>query len=156
VLALGATAACAAGVAGATQLAPYAEQQLLDAERQRVLQELANLEGVSLDAAIQAAEITRVAVQVIVLPLARLVSTLGGGALSLLLAAVTTARNVVSALHLPTATLDDLITLFTSWRDGAATLPIALDAYSTADIDSAEAYLRALKRAAAASSSSSS
>lgn len=153
-LALGATAACAASVVAAPKVLPYAEQRVMDYERAQVLKELDNLEGVSLDAAIQAAEITRAVVQVIVLPLARLVSALGGGALDLLLAAVTTARNAAATLHLPTAMLDDLVALFSSWRDGASSLPIALDHYATADINSAEAYLRALKKAAAQAAAS--
>jgi hypothetical protein len=156
VLALGATTVCAASAVGATQLVPYAEGRLVNYERDQVLKELVNLEGVSLDAAIQAAEITRAVVKVIVLPLARLVSAIGGDALGVLLAAVTQARNVVAALHLPTALLDDLDTLLTSWHDSASTLPIALNQYATADIDSAEAYLRALKKAATEASTASS
>ncbi len=155
-LALGATGACAATALGTTKLVPYAEQRVLNYERDQVLKELGNLEGVSLDAAIQAAEITRAVVKVIVVPLARLVGALGGGALDALLAAVTGARNVAATLHLPTTLLDDLVTLFTSWRDGANSLPISLDRYATADINSAETYLRALKEATVQASSSSS
>src|SRR5262249_60829326 len=69
-----ATGVCAAGALAAPRLVPLAEQEL----QHVALGELKQLEGVSLDAAIEAAEITRAAVQVIVLPVARLMTLLGG------------------------------------------------------------------------------
>lgn len=137
-----AAGACAAGAVAAPHVVPLAEQEA----RALALSELKQLEGVSLDAAIEAAEITRTAVRVIVLPVARLVAFLGGNALDLLLAALDGAHNALSYLHLSTESVDALHGVIASWQDGVTSLPIALAAYANADINSAEAYLRALKK----------
>lgn len=144
-------AASAIGLCGATAVAapravPAVEQRLQDAALDAGLGELRQLEGVSLDAAIRAAEITHAAVNVIVLPLARFLATLGAGALGLLLSALDAARGALALLHLPTATLDAFRDVVASWQAGVGALPIALDAYLTADISSAETYLKALQR----------
>jgi hypothetical protein len=54
----------------------------------------------------------------------------------------------MSLLHLNTSVLDAFRDVVTSWQGGVASLPIALDTYTTADIDSGERYLRALKQMA--------
>lgn len=137
-----ATGACGAAAVAAPQIVPLAEREV----KSLALGELKELEGVSLDAAIQAAEITRVAVRVIVLPVARLVAFLGGNGLALLLAALDSAHQALTFLHLSTEALDALRTVIASWQEGLTSLPITLSAYANADIDSAEAYLRALKK----------
>ena len=60
---------CGAGALAAPKLIPMLESKAQDMARAALLDELGNLEGVSLDAAIRAAELTRVAVKIIVLPL---------------------------------------------------------------------------------------
>jgi hypothetical protein len=145
-LTLGALGVCGGAVVAAPRVAPAIEQHLKDAALDAGLDELRQLEGVSLDAAIRAAEITQAAVTVIVLPLARFISLLGTGALAVLLAALDAARFALGAVHLPTTTLDQFRAVVASWQVGVASLPISLDAYLTADITSGEAYLKALKR----------
>ena len=142
-LALAATGAV--GV-GAVVAAPYAEREMSDLERQAILRAIGELEGVPLDAAIAAAELTRAAVQTIVLPVARLVAAIGGGALDALIHSLDTMLTVANALHLTILWLQEMREMFVEWRDGVTTLPIALSAFTSADINSAEAYLRALKR----------
>lgn len=73
---------------------------------------------------------------------------MGAGALALLLGALDRARGAMSLLHLNTSALDAFRDVVTSWQAGIASLPIALDTYTTADIDSGEKYLRALKQIA--------
>lgn len=63
----------------APRVAPLVEQGLQQAAFNAASGELAQLEGVSLDAALKAAQITDAAVHVIVVPVARLVATLGSG-----------------------------------------------------------------------------
>src|SRR5262249_18178653 len=104
------------------------------------------LEGISLDAAIEAAEITRAAVQVIVLPVARLMAVLGTGALTLLLGALDAAHTALSLVHASTQVIDQLHAAIASWQTGLSSLPIALTSYVNADITSAEAYLKALRK----------
>jgi hypothetical protein len=142
-----ATVAACGGIAAVAgpQLVSDAEQRIRDAERDAVLNELASLEGISLDAALRAAELTKAAVHIIVVPLARVVALIGAGALTVLLNSVDAARNVLSALHLANSGLDRIHDLLVTWRDSVSLLPVALDSYVTADIDSAEAYLRSLK-----------
>jgi len=140
-----AAGACAAGAAAAPKLVPLAEEEIKTA----ALAELKELEGISLDAAIEAAELTRLAVSVIVLPVAQLVAFLGSGALALVIGALNAAHGALSFLHLSTDTVDALRTVVESWQAGLSSLPIALSAYTTADINSAEAYLRALKKVVA-------
>ena len=108
--------------------------------------ELRDLEGVSLDAAIRAAEITHAAVQVVVLPVARLASALGSGGLGLVLRSLDIAHAALALAHAPTGPLDNLRAVVASWQQGTAALPIALAAYTSADITSAEVYLKSLKR----------
>lgn len=139
---------CGVGAVVAPRALPALEAQAQAMARGAVLDELGQLEGVSLDAAIRAAELTRQAVTVIVLPLARFVALIGNGALDLLLKSVDTARAAMSILHISTTLLDAFRDVVVSWRRGVSALPITLDRFLTADIMSAETYLRALKRLA--------
>jgi hypothetical protein len=70
----------------------------------------------------------------------------GGGALSALLGAIDAARAALAAVHLPTTVLDQFRLVVASWQTSLTGLPIALEAYLTADIQSAESYLKTLKR----------
>jgi hypothetical protein len=140
--------ACGAGAIAAPRLIPALESQAQNMARSALLTELGNLEGVSLDAAIHAAEITRAAVKILVLPLARFTSLVGVGALAVLLKALELAHNAMSLVRLDTTILDAFRNVVASWQSDIASLPIRLDAYATADIDSAERYLRALKQMA--------
>lgn len=148
-LATAATAtACGAGALAAPKVIPLLESKAQEMGRDALLNEIGSLEGVSLDAAIQAAEVTRAAVNILVLPLARFIALMGTGALSLLLGALDLARRAMALLHLNTSVLDAFRDVVASWQGGVASLPIALDTYTTADINSGEKYLRALKQMA--------
>jgi hypothetical protein len=140
--------ACGAGALAAPTVIPLLESKARETGRDALLNEIGSLEGVSLDAAIRAAEVTRAAVQVLVLPLARYFSLMGTGALALLLGALDLARKAMALLHLNTSVLDAFRDVVASWQGGIASLPIALDAYTTTDINSGEKYLRALKQMA--------
>lgn len=141
-----AAAVCGAGAVAAPYVVPAAEKKLEDAALNAALSQLTALEGVPIDAAIRAAEITRAAVNVIVLPVARLVALLGSGALALLLRSLDAAHAALAFVHADTTGVDALRTVVASWQSGLGALPIALDTYLTADITSAEAYLKALKK----------
>ena len=69
-------------------------------------------------------------------------------ALAVLLKALELAHNAMSLARLDTAIVDAFRNVVASWQADIASLPIRLDAYATADIDSAERYLRALKQMA--------
>ncbi len=133
---------CGAAAVAAPQAIPFAEQKLQAA----ALAELKSIEGVSLDAAIEAAEITRAAVKVIVLPVAQLVAFLGSGALGIVNLALQGAHDALAFFHLSTSVVDSLQTMVQSWQDGLNQLPISLSSYANADITSAETYLKALRK----------
>jgi hypothetical protein len=138
------TTAVAAGLGGA---AIVAAPRVVPAVEQRMEQAaLGELEGVSIDAALEAAEITRAAVQVIVVPVANLVALLGSGALTLVLDSLQGAHTALAFVHISTTVVDQLHAVVASWQAGLTALPIALETYTTANIKSAETYLRALKK----------
>ena len=144
----GAVAAGACGVTAlaAPQIVSKVEQGAQNLEHQVLAHELAALETVTLDDAIRAAEITRAAVQVIVLPLARLFAVLGGDALSILLDSLNVATSALSALHVNVAAITGLRNTVSEWHAHISSLPIALTSYATANIENAETYLKALKK----------
>jgi hypothetical protein len=92
----------------APRLLPLAEQGLQHAALDAAEGELRQLEGVSLDAAIEASARTRAAVQVIVLPVARLSAALGSGALGLLVGALELAHTGLALVRAPTNTVDQV------------------------------------------------
>ncbi len=152
-----AVSVCAAGVAltpAAERMAQQVGQQAIDqayaagiaAGRQALLGELAQLEGVPIDAAIEVAQLTRLAVLYIVRPLAQLFATIAGDALGAFIAAITSAQQHLASINVHITQLDQLKTLFTQWQQGVQQLPISLTHYATADIDSAENYLKSLKK----------
>lgn len=139
--------AAAAGVCGLGAVAaPQIKQEINTLEREALLNELGQLEGVSIDAAIAAAELTQAAVTLIVLPLARLLAFIGGNALNVLIGSLDTARNIAAGLHVTIPWLNEVRALFAAWRDNVVQLPVTLTAFTTADISSAEKYLKSLKQ----------
>lgn len=107
--------------------------------------ELGSLEGVAIDDAIKAAELTEKAVQVIVLPVARLASTLGSGVLTLWIDALSRAQQGLGIINIHIDALVNMQTMFTNWQSGVNDLPVTLDKMSSADYTSATKYLKSLK-----------
>lgn len=149
--------ACVAGV----ELAPTALKKLgeftqaevqdafsagVDSGRKAILDELSQIEGLTIDGAIATAELTRLAVKFIVLPLSRLVSTIEGGALDVLHNALQSAKENLAKINVHIAQLDGIEQMVGQWRDAVNQLPTTLDKYTNADIDSAESYLKALQK----------
>lgn len=152
-----AVSVCAAGVAltpTAEKLIQQVGQQAVDdaynagiaAGKQALLGELAQLEGVSIDGAIEVAQLTRLAVLYIVRPVAQLFATIVGDALGGLISALTSAQQHLASINVQISQLDQIKSLLSDWQHGVTQLPIDLTKYATADIDSAENYLRALKK----------
>ncbi len=153
--------AAAAGLcAGAVELGPtvlqkageYTKSELQDAfnsgveaGRQALLAELAQIEGVTLEGAIGIAKLTQLGIQYVVMPLARLATTIEGDALQVLTDAVSTARTNLAHFNVNVPWLDSLQTLLSTWRDNVQQLPESLNTYATTDITAAEMYLAALQ-----------
>lgn len=152
-----AVAVCAAGVAVAPTVATMVEDASksavdaaykagVDAGRQALLAELRQLEGIPLDAAIQVAEVTRMAVLYIVRPVSQLFATITGDALGLLLGGLSAAKSNLATINVHISQLDQLTSMLSSWQTNINQLPITLTDYATHDIDSSETYLKNLKK----------
>lgn len=149
--------ACVAGV----ELAPTALKKMgeftqaevqdafsagVDSGRKAILDDLSQIEGLTIDGAIATAELTRLAVKFIVLPLSRLLTTIEGGALDVLYNALQSAKDNLAKINVHIGPLDGLEQMVGQWRDTVSQLPKTLEEYANADIDSAESYLKALQK----------
>ena len=155
------TAAGLAACGGAVALTPvaleqagkYTEQQRQAAvaaeetnARQAVLRELAQLEGVGLDVALKAAQVTQLLVINIVVPVFTLITTIGEGALDVLINMVNTIQSALNVVHISTTALTALKAMLVAWKANIALLPQAFGTYATADFKSAEMYLMDLQQ----------
>jgi len=145
-LGLGALGVVGAGALAAPVAIPALEHEMQLAMDRFLAQQLGNLEGVSIDAALQAAEITRAAVELLVLPLARVLATLDADALQGMINTLGTAHTLIADIHGNTTEIDALRRTLIIWQTNVRKLPISLEAYSNADINSGETYLKALKQ----------
>ena len=73
-----------------------------------------------------------------------------GDLLGFLASGIDQARNLLGVVHITIGALDVLHSLLTTWQQNVVKLPKKLADYATADIISAEAYLKALQRKIAA------
>ncbi len=117
-----------------------------EAVRKEFINALDTMEGVSLDAAIGAARLTRVAYDVFVSPLVTLAASVADDFLSITLAALTKARSWLQQISADNVTLAALQSVLQSWEKQAPTMPKKLQTITETDLDGAQAYLAALKR----------
>ncbi|BCL81792.1 hypothetical protein ccbrp13_42570 [Ktedonobacteria bacterium brp13] len=164
---VGAIAAVGAGVAivenapkipqAASNVAGDVTQQVQDAfnrgiaqgsdqARKDIINSLSSLEGFTLDGAITAARLTRVAYDVFVSPVVKFGSVLTGDFLTGMLTALTKAREWLAGVYQDNSTLIAIQKVLQSWVDDVQQLPKQLDSITEADLDGAQSYLRALQR----------
>lgn len=117
-----------------------------EAVRKELINSLDNLEGVSLDAAMGAAKLTRTAYDVFVSPIVTLSATVAGDFLSAVSLALQTGRGWLGKINYGSATLDALQKVVDSWVKQANNLPQHWQTAADTDLDGAQAYLRALQR----------
>lgn len=117
-----------------------------EAVRKELINSLDTLEGVSLDAAIGAARLTRIAYDVFVSPLVTLAATIADDFLSALLGALTTARKWLNSIQADNATLAALQAVLQSWVNQVQNMPKRLQTITDTDLDGAQTYLRALQQ----------
>ena len=113
--------------------------------RKEFLTALDSVEGVSLDAAMEAAKLTRTAYDVFVSPLVTLAATVTGDFLSITLRAVQTARSWLGRIYQDNATLNALQTVLETWVKQVNSMPKQLQTITDTDLDGAQAYLRGLQ-----------
>ncbi len=156
---------CAAGVAltplairDASQFASDQAHQALTSGiaqgEQAIINDLGQLEGVARDDAIAVAELTRKAVQFIVLPVSKVVAVIAGDGLAVLDTALTATQQGLNDVHIHISQISAMQQIVQSWHSNVNQLPIALTAFANADIISAENYLKALRAKVQASGGS--
>jgi hypothetical protein len=117
-----------------------------EAVRKELVNSLDTLEGVSLEGAIGAAKLTRVAYDVFVSPIVTLAATVAGDFLSVTLRALITGRSWLAAIKQDSDTLAALQTVLETWVKQVNAMPKQLQSITDADLDGAQSYLRALQR----------
>lgn len=113
--------------------------------RREIVTALDNLEGFTLDGAISAARLTRVAYDVFVSPIVHFGSTLTGDFLNGMLGALKTARGWLAGAYQDNASLAAIQKVLESWVSQVTSMPKQLDAITQTDLDGAQGYLRALQ-----------
>jgi hypothetical protein len=116
------------------------------AARKDLANALENLEGVSLDSAIAAARLTRVAYDVFVSPIVQFGATLTGNFLAGMAQAMKTARGWLAGAFQDNVTLQAIQKILESWSAQVSNMPKQLNTITDSDLDGAQAYLRALQR----------
>ena len=117
-----------------------------EAVRKELVNSLDTLEGVSLEGAIGAAKLTRVAYDVFVSPLVTLAATVAGDFLNITLRALITGRSWLAAIKQDNDTLAALQTVLETWVKQITQMPKQIQSITDADLDGAQSYLRALQR----------
>ena len=121
-------------------------EQGAEQARKEFITALDNLEGFTLEGAIAAARLTRVAYDVFVSPVVKIGSALTGDFLNGMLKAFKTAREWLAGVYQDNASLIAIQKVLEAWVSQVSTMPKQLDAITQTDLDGAQAYLRALQR----------
>ncbi len=116
-----------------------------DEARREIISSLDNLEGVTLNGAMAAARLTRVAYDVFVSPIVHFGSSLTGDFLNGMLRAIKTARGWLQGAYQDNSSLEAIQKVLESWVGQVTSMPKQLDAITDTDLDGAQAYLRALQ-----------
>jgi len=117
-----------------------------DTARKEMLTALGNLEGFTLDGAITAARLTRVAYDVFVSPVVQFGATVATDFLANMSRAFKSARGILANVGQDNTTLQAIQSVLESWVSQTTKMPKQLDAITQTDLDGAQAYLRALQR----------
>ncbi len=116
-----------------------------EAVRKELINSLDTLEGVSLEGAIGAAKLTRVAYDVFVSPIVTLAATVAGDFLNVTLRALITGRSWLAAIKQDSDTLAALQTVLETWVKQVNAMPKQIQSITDADLDGAQSYLHALQ-----------
>ena len=130
---------------GARKLTEAEITNAINLGRQQLAEELANLEGIVIDDAIDAAQVAHGAVQNFVLPIVSLLAALTGVTLDAASAAVEKAQQFTQLLNIDLQSLATLDGIIKAWRGNVATFPTLVASVNNTDTQSAELYLTKLK-----------
>jgi hypothetical protein len=113
--------------------------------RKEFITALEDMEGFTLDGAIAAAKLTRVAYDVFVSPVVQFGSTLTGDFLNGMLKAVRTARGWLATVYMDNSSMIAVQKVLEAWVGKVGTMPKQLTAVVDTDLDGAQSYLNALQ-----------
>jgi hypothetical protein len=116
-----------------------------DNVRKEFITALEDMEGFTLNGAIAAAKLTRVAYDVFVSPLVQFGSTITGDFLNAMLKAVKTARGWLAQIYMDNPTMIAIQKVLEAWVSKVSSMPKQLNAIADTDLDGAQSYLTALK-----------
>lgn len=114
--------------------------------RREFVNALDSVEGVSLQAAIDSARLTRLAYDAFVSPIVTLAATITGDFLNIVLRAIITGRGWLARINQDNDTLAALQTVLQTWVQKVNELPMQLQSITDSDLDGAQSYLRGLQR----------
>jgi hypothetical protein len=117
-----------------------------DNARRELLGALETIDGFTIDGAIGAAKLMRIAYDVFVSPIVTQSANITGNILTAMLQAVKTARGILAQSFLDNSTLIAIQKVLQSWVDQVSNMPKQLNAITDTDLDGAQAYLNALKQ----------
>jgi hypothetical protein len=116
------------------------------AAEKALLNGLDNIEGFSLESAIDAAKLTRIAYDVFVNPLVTLAATVADDFLTVTLDALITGRKWLAQINEDSPTLAALQTVLQTWVQQASEMPEQIQSITETELDGAQSYLRALQQ----------
>lgn len=117
-----------------------------DAARKEFINALDDVEGVSLQAAIDSARLTRLAYDAFVSPIVTLAATVTGDFLSVTLRALIAGRGWLARINQDNDTLAALQNVLQTWVQKVNEVPEQLQSITDTDLDGAQSYLRGLQR----------
>ncbi|HCI78349.1 MAG TPA: hypothetical protein DHW02_01510 [Ktedonobacter sp.] len=117
-----------------------------DNARRELIGALETIDGFTIDGAIGAAKLMRIAYDVFVSPIITQSANIAGDVLNAMLSAIKTARGILAQSFLDNSTLQAIQKVLQAWVDQVSTLPKQLNAITDTDLDGAQAYLNALKQ----------
>jgi hypothetical protein len=118
--------------------------------RKEFISSLESMEGFTLDSAIGAAKLTRVAYDVFVSPIIQFGSALTGDFLNGMLKAIKTARGWLAQVYMDNPSMIAIQKVIEAWVSNVSSMPKQLNAIADTDLDGAQSYLNALKAKIAA------
>lgn len=117
-----------------------------NAARKDLINALDTIEGFSLEGAIDAAKLTRVAYDVFISPLVTLAAEVADDFLVVTLDALITGRKWLAQINEDSPTLAALQAVLQSWVNQVHEMPKTVQTITESDLDGAQSYLRALQR----------
>jgi len=116
-----------------------------NAARKEFITALDSVEGVSLQAAIDSARLTRLAYDAFVSPVVTLAATITGDFLNVTLRALIAGRGWLARINQDNDTLAALQTVLQTWVQKVNEVPEQLQSITDTDLDGAQSYLRGLQ-----------